>query len=236
MSLLTDETDVFSAADTDRCVALYLARRQQGAIGADVEPNISALLETLAAEGWILSLRGMFDAAEARSPTAYSSGFAHNVDYVGAFEAPSIAAAFQGVRRLEMTGWTELFATEWLFGRREFAPVHGKGETVDRPWGFFALWEWNDAWCASTIEQRREYDAECDVAFNSDLSLNINIAGRHRIDWAHSWHHVGMWEVDHLETLQAAMRGHERASDFMFTTSRHFIGRRCALREAILGP
>jgi hypothetical protein len=54
----------------------------------------------------------------------------------------------------------------------------GSGESVDRPRVFLALWEWNDAWSTATKDDRRAYDAECDVAFAGDLALGINIAGR----------------------------------------------------------
>ncbi len=109
----------------------------------------------------------------------------------------------------------------------------GLSEAAGREWGFLALWEWNDAWAAATAAQRREYDAECDVAFAGDVALDIAIAGRHRLDWASSWHHLGIWEAPSIAAIDAAMRGHEHAADFKFTTSRHFIGRRRPLADLI---
>ncbi|XBS68236.1 hypothetical protein ABK905_15720 [Acerihabitans sp. KWT182] len=97
-----------------------------------------------------------------------------------------------------------------------------------------ALWEWNDAWCEATAARRRDYDAECDIAFRGDLALNINIAGRHRLDWAHGWHHLGIWETDRPETVDKAISGHEDAADFMFTTSRHVVGKIRPLAELLL--
>lgn len=108
---------------------------------------------------------------------------------------------------------------------REFASVRGAAVPDARDWGFLALWEWNDAWCAASQERRTEYDAECDVAFQGDLALGIDIAGRHRLDWAHRWHHLGIWHAPSLEAINRAMAGHERAADFRFTTSRHYVGR-----------
>lgn len=238
MSLLTDATDVFAAAETsERCVVLFIAQSLPQActrFDGRHRDAIRAVLGELAAEGWLLSLRAMVDPSDNVAPTAFATGFAHDADVVGVFEAPTISAAFEGTVRLEQAGWSRRFATRWLLGPREFAAVNGIGPAIERKWGFFALWEWNDAWAAASAEARREYDAECDVAFQGDLALNINIAGRHRLDWASSWHHLGAWEVDRPEAVDLAMRGHEAAADFKFTTSRHFIGRRRPLADLLL--
>jgi len=76
-------------------------------------------------------------------PYVFETGFAHDADLVGAFEAPSLSAALAGTVRLERAGWARRFATEWLLGPREFSTVHGRGERTDHSWGFLALWEWN---------------------------------------------------------------------------------------------
>ena len=235
MTLLTDATGVFAAAETSgRCIVVFLARRQPattGIFGARERAAIDAVLHQLQAEDWRLSVRAMFDPDTAAAPAAFDTGFAHAVDIAGAFEAPSLSAALAGTVRLERAGWSRRFATEWLLGPREFATVGGRGMDTARDWGFLALWEWNDAWCAASAAERREYDAECDVAFAGDVALDIAIAGRHRLDWASSWHHVGIWEVPSPAVVDEAMRGHERAADFKFTTSRHLIGRRRALTD-----
>ena len=237
MTLLTDATDVFAAAETgDRCVVLFIAERlPRSSTGFDDRHRVAvqAALAELAAEGWLLSLRAMVDPATATEPMAFETGFAHDADMVGVFEAPTISAALSGTVRLEKAGWSRRFATRWLLGPREFAAVNGIGPVVEREWGFFALWEWNDAWAAASADNRREYDAECDVAFQGDLNINVNIAGRHRLDWASSWHHLGAWEACRPETIDAAIRGHEHAADFKFTTSRHFIGRRRPLANLL---
>ena len=237
MTLLTEATDVFAAADTTgRCIVAFLAKRQPvlpGAFGAGERAAIASVLRSLQAEDWRLSVRAMFDPQGAGEPTAFDTGFAHAVDVAGAFEAPSLSAALAGTIRLEQAGWSRRFATEWLLGPREFATVGGTGDAAAHEWGFVALWEWNDAWAAATGPQRREYDAECDVAFAGDMALDISIAGRHRLDWASSWHHIGIWEAPSIAAVDAAMRGHEHAADFKFTTSRHFIGRRRPLADLI---
>ncbi|MDQ0395378.1 hypothetical protein [Labrys monachus] len=237
MTLLTGETDVFSAAATgQRCVVAFLARRLPaagGIFGAREREAVGAVLRDLAAEGWHLSVRAMFGDGDGAEPAAFDCGFAHNVDIAGAFEAPTVSAAVEGTIRLERAGWSRRFATEWLLGPREFATVRGQGAATERDWGFLALWEWNDAWAAATPDERREYDAECDVAFRNDLALDVTIAGRHRLDWASSWHHLGIWEVPDLATVDEAMTGHEHAADFKFTTSRHFIGRRRPLADLL---
>ena len=145
-----------------------------------------------------MSVRAMFEPNAQAEPYVFDTGFAHDADMVGAFEAPSLSAALAGTVRLEQAGWARRFATEWLLGPREFSTVQGRGERTDHSWGFLALWEWNDAWSAATKAERRAYDEECDVAFKGDVALGINIAGRHRLDWASRWHHAGLWEAPSL--------------------------------------
>jgi len=237
VTLLTGETDVFQAGNTSSSGVVFLARRRVGLAAArrkSAVERLSKQLDALSVEGWVLSARAMFGAPD-REAWAYDSGFAHDVDVVGVFDAPSSAAALSGIAALESSGWDELASTEWMVGPREFAPVANEQRRAGAPsWGFLALWEWNDAWQAATESERREYDLECDVAFQADLHSGIDIAGRHRLDWANSWHHLGIWEADDLSTIDEAMREHERVADFKFTTSRHFIGRRRPLL-AILG-
>ena len=236
MALLTEATEIFAAAGNGgRCLVAFLARRQlapPGVFGRRERDDIATVLRTLQGEDWRLSVSAMFDPKHGAEAEAFDTGFAHDVDFAGAFEAPSLSAALAGTVRLERAGWSRRFATEWLLGPREFATV-GQGGAAGHDWGFLALWEWNDAWAAATPEQRREYDAECDVAFAGDVALGIAIAGRHRLDWASSWHHMGIWEAPSIATIDLAIRGHERAADFKFTTSRHFIGRRRPLAELI---
>lgn len=227
MSALTGDTDVFSTDEqSGRSLVMFLARRQDEwhrHTSAATAATLATTLAVLAAEDWRLSIRAMFDPND-NQPMALDTGFAHDVDMAGIFEAPSLSAALEGTVRLERAGWAGYFATEWLIGPREFATVNGAGGASARPWGFLALWEWNDAWAAASPETRAAYDLECDVAFKGDLALGVNIAGRHRLDWAHSWHHLGAWEAASPEAIDAAITGHERARDFMFTTSRHLIG------------
>jgi hypothetical protein len=237
MTLLTDATDIFAAAEpSGRCIVAFLAKRQapaQGVFGVRERDQLISLLRSLQAEGWRLSVRALFDPESRAEPTVFDTGFAHAVDVVGAFEAPSLSEALEGTIRFEHAGWARRFATEWLLGPREFATVTGHAHSVDHPWGFIALWEWNDAWSAATPVERRAYDAECDVAFASDVALGVNIAGRHRLDWGSSWHHIGIWEAPSMAAIDQAMRGHEEAADFRFTTSRHFVGRRRPLNAFI---
>lgn len=241
MTLLTGETDVFSSqpSTSARCVVAFMAKRQPDAGGAVYQRQhyhaLMALLDELRGEGWLLSFRAMFMPTDVTlQATALDSGALHEWDMAGAFEAPSLGAALAGTVRLEQAGWSRLFATQWLLGPREFATVNGCGPDIRRPWGFMALWEWNDAWCEATPAERTDYDAECDVAFKGDLALNVNIAGRHRLDWAHSWHHLGIWETDSLDTVSRAITGHQHAADFKFTTSRHVTGKVRPLADLLL--
>lgn len=237
MSLLSDETEVFTGADDDRCATMFLARRRviSKADRARASESALACLDQLGEKGWALSVRQMFS-KRPEGPWAYDTGFAHDVDIVGVFEAPTITDALSGTTALQDSGWGRLMTTQWLIGPREFAPVPSPvPSTQDRPWGFLALWQWNDAWQAATLEQRRKYDAECDVAFKADLNAGIDIAGRHRLDWATGWDHLGLWEADTFTAVDAAMREHERVADFKFTTSRHYLGRRTHLAHLIGG-
>ena len=235
MNSHAQQTGLFStAARKEDCVVGFIAK-QSRVPGRDYSAQVDRLkqaLEDLNDNSWRLSAGAMVEPNSNNSPMAFDVGFAHEADIVGTFEAPSITAALDGTTRLEKAGWSEIFDTEWLVGPREFASVSSSGDGIPR-WGFLALWEWNDAWAAASQEERKAYDAECDVAFKGDISLNINIAGRHRLDWANSWHHLGVWEAPRFEIIDVAMRGHEAASDFMFTTSRHYVGRQRSLIELI---
>jgi hypothetical protein len=237
MALLTDTTEVFSASEaSERCAVLFIASAsgaaaRNNATATTVWPRVHEVLQEFSEQGWQLSLRQMIDPSSKVGPMVFDTGFAHDADYVGVFEAPDISSALAGTVQLEQAGWSSCYATRWLLGPREFAAVHAKGASIEREWGFIALWEWNDAWAAADADERRAYDAECDVAFQHDLALNVNISGRHRLDFASSWHHLGMWEADRPDTVDAAMLGHEHAADFRFTTSRHYIGRRKPLAQ-----
>lgn len=239
MTLLTEATDVFAAAEpSGRCLVGFIAKRQPlqpGVFGADESRALSDVLDALQGEGWLTSVRAMFEPGAPSGTVVFDAGFAHDADIVGAFEAPSLSAALAGTVRLERAGWARRFATEWLIGPREFSTVPGQGGRRDHVWGFLALWEWNDAWSAATKAERRAYDEECDVAFNGDLALGVNIAGRHRLDWASRWHHAGLWEAPSVNAVDEAMRGHEAAADFKFTTSRHYVGRLRPLADFIEG-
>jgi len=234
MKPLTGETDVFSHTAGSRCGVAFLARRHAAGDRAGAIRGVRAELTRLAAQGWHLSVTEM--SGGAAEPTAYDTAFAHDVDVVGVFDAPDISAALSGSVALDAAGWGQLFDTEWLIGPREFAPATASGgEPAEHHWGFLALWEWNDAWQAATADQRRAYDAECDIAFANDLRAGITIAGRHRLDWASSWHHLGVWEVSDPEQLDDAMVEHEHVADFKFTTSRHYVGRRRPIVEILEG-
>ncbi|MFH8986084.1 hypothetical protein [Streptomyces varsoviensis] len=241
MTLLSEETDVFEAAPGQRCAVLFLARRRAPSPenpDRAVRP-VMARLDALKAEGWRLSVDRVLagDGAEADehpdSPTVYATGFSHDVDFVGLFEAPTPSAALRGVTALEAAGWARALRTQWLIGPREFLPVVGAASRPEDDWAFFALWKWNAAWHAASAEQRRAYDLECDVAFAADVRAGAAIAGRHRLDGASEWDHVGVWRVPGVAMVQAAMREHTRVADFKFTTSRHYLGRRTRLDDAL---
>lgn len=233
MTALTGETDVFDVVTDGRCGVAFLARRRHCAPAGAVA-GVRRALAGLADAGWQLSVAEMF--GDPAAPAAYDTGFAHDVDVAGVFDAPDIAAALAGTVALESAGWDRLFRTEWLIGPREFGTVTGpRGRDRRNDWGFLALWEWNDAWQAASGAEHDAYDAECDIAFAADLGAGISIAGRHRLDWASSWHHLGVWEAPDVEVVAAAMREHERVADFKYTTSRHYLGRLRPLADLLEG-
>jgi hypothetical protein len=238
MTLLTGETEVFAGADGQACVVVSLARGRPALDHDRRAPLTASIVDAcgaLSRAGWVMSTHQLFTGVE-EGPWVYSTGFAHDIDIVGVFEAPSKSAALAGIDAIEDAGWAEMFVSEWLTGPREFAPAPSPANTpMDRDWGFVALWKWNDAWQRASKAQRAEYDIECDVAFAADLGAGINIAGRHRLDWASPWHHLGVWESPTYAAIDTAMCEHERVADFKFTTSRHYIGRRVPLIQALGG-
>ncbi|WP_406153685.1 hypothetical protein OG217_11135 [Streptomyces sp. NBC_01023] len=243
MTLMSEETEVFGAAPGQRCAVLFLARWRTPGPG-DAGRSARAVTEQLAvlrAQGWLLSVDGILaghghrapDTPFVDTPTMYETGFSHDVDFVGMFEAPTASDALNGTLALERAGWARLLRTEWLIGPKEFLPVVGPASRPEEDdWGFFALWKWNSAWQAATAQERRAYDLECDTAFSSDVRDGAAIAGRYRLDSASQWDHVGVWRVPSVAMVQTAMREHTRVADFRFTTSRHYIGRRTALGDA----
>lgn len=234
MTLLSAETDVFAAAGDGRCAVVFLARRRSG--GRGVPDPLAGALDALRGTGWLLSVDRILAGGGPNEPSVYATGFSHDVDFVGMFEAPGLSMAHAGIRALEHAGWSRLFRTEWLLGPREFQPVvsHSSRGTFDE-WGFFALWRWNNAWHAATEQQRREYDLECDQAFAADVQDGAAITGRHRLDVASQWDHIGVWRVPSVAMVDRAMRMHERVADFKFTTSRHYLGKRTAFESLLEG-
>ncbi|WP_251977176.1 hypothetical protein [Salinicola avicenniae] len=238
MDNLTGDTQVFQSDDAaaGRACVVFTAQRQDVLPGVYEACHRDAILEVLASleqEGWVLSQRRLFDGAAPEAAVALDTGFTHSHDIAGIFEAPNLDAALEGTIRLEQAGWARRFATEWMIGLREFAPIMGKGEHHDHGWAFIALWEWNDPWCEATPAERDAYDLECDEAFQGDLDHSVNITGRSRLDVGHHWHHIGYWEIPDPDTADSAIRGHERVADFKFTTSRHIVGRVRPLSQLI---
>jgi hypothetical protein len=104
MTLLTEATDVFAAAERSGCCLVAFAAKRQplasGVFGTDHARRLKTLLQALQAEGWLMSARAMFEPNARAEPTVFDTGFAHDADLVGAFEAPSLSAALAGTVRL----------------------------------------------------------------------------------------------------------------------------------------
>lgn len=201
----------------------FVARIDRGAERRALVRGITPELARLERAGWRMSAPAITGHGAAGA-SVYRAGAFHDVDLFGLFEAPSLNEALDGIGALEAAGWGRLAATEWLVGPRDLppTPVTERGEAT---LGFLALWNWNDAWHAATPQERRAYDAECDVAFAADTRLGADQVGRFATSLTSGWDHVSLWELADAETLAVSMGYHERARDFMFTTSSHYIGR-----------
>lgn len=236
MTSLSAATDVFELDPQEKSIVLGLSRRRPRPDDADetlVAPILRAIAD-LAQSEWTLSVAGMFGGPD--DPAIYETGPSSDMDFITAFEAPSVSKAFAGIEALESVRWDHLFTTAWIVGRREFAPVPTAGRNAaGAPWAMFALWEWNDAWQAATSDERATYDAECDQAFQFDVEAGVSIAGRHRMDYASAWHHLGIWEAPSYDVIDRGMVMHERVADFKFTTSRHYLARSQDLNDHLVG-
>jgi len=231
-------TDLFSEATTERCAVVFLGQRETvlpASTARGLGGQVGAVLARLAAAGWSLSAQAMIHGQPGQGPSGYATAFAHDKDFYGVFEAPTLPDALLGTSLLVSAGWEQLAATDWLIGPRDLNAPRGVKRTADLPWGFLALWQWNDAWWTATSEERRSYDRECDTAFQADLDMGIQIAGRHRLDWASAWDHVGIWQAATPAIVATAMREHEAVGDFKFTSSRHYLGRRSPLLPLLEG-
>jgi hypothetical protein len=198
-------------------------------LGSPVDPEAVEAVERrasrLATEGWVLDPHAAVGRPVAGSPRCYRAAAFQACDVFGLFEAPGIGAAHEGISLLAGAGWGRVFEeTMWLVGPRDLSPVPGAGPHPGAI-GFLALWDWNDAWHAADPEKRRSYDAGCDVAFDFDVDLGIDLFGRFRTSGESGWDHAALWECPDLPSLTRAMGAHEAQRDFMFTTSSHFIGR-----------
>ncbi len=184
--------------------------------------NIFPAVEALRAEGWKTSVRESVRGTG--EPAVYDMGPYHEPGFFGCFEAPSLEAALLGVGRLMTSGWRGLGRTEWFIGSRDLPPVPSRRRSRN-VLGFLALWRWNDAWHAASAAERAAYDADCDVAFRFDSEQGVDQVGRFAMSVTSGWDHAALWELPDLETLATCMFAHERARDFMFTTSRHYVGK-----------
>jgi hypothetical protein len=103
MTLLTEATDVFAATESsERCIVAFLAKRHPGRLGvfgSRKRDKVLPLLQSLRNEGWLPSVRAMFDPQGKAEPVTF------DIDVAGAFEAPSISDALMGTVRLEQAGW-----------------------------------------------------------------------------------------------------------------------------------
>lgn len=187
---------------------------------------VSSQVQRLQDDGWHLTPHSGAGRDVPNEWRLYWSEPYDRSDVFGLLEAPDFDAAAEGIARLQAAGWDAVFErTQWLVGPRDLPPSLGLGPHSGDALGFMAAWDWNDAWHGATPEERREYDAECDIAFNYDVELGSDIFGRFDTGVASDWEQIALWEVPSFDTLVAAMGAHEAQRDFMFTTSWHIIGR-----------
>ncbi len=212
VTLLTEATDVFAASEkSGRCLVAFAAKRQalaSGVFGDDQARRLKELLQTLQVEGWLMSVRAMFEPDAPGEPYVFDTGFAHDVDMVGAFEAPSLSSALAGTIRLEQAvssrqaGRAGLPRNGWS-ARGSSRPCGGTRGGADGiiPGAFSR--------CGNGMTPgppRRERSAapmtrNATLRSRAIVALGINIAGRHRLDWASRWHHAGLWEAPSLGSV-----------------------------------
>src|ERR1700722_4436941 len=68
-------------------------------------PAANDPLAGIACEGWLMSVRAMFEPNSPDEPYVFETGFAHDADLVGAFEAPSLSAGLAGTGPRGGGGW-----------------------------------------------------------------------------------------------------------------------------------
>jgi hypothetical protein len=161
MTLLTEATDVFAAAErSGRCLVAFVAKRQplaSGVFGSDQALQLKDLLRTLQAEGWLMSVRAMFELNAPAESYVFETGFAHDADMVGAFEAPSLSAALAGTVGSEKVG--SPVCDQWLRARGNSPPCRAVVKTI---LGFLTLGM--DDVGPPRRKRSAAYDEECDVA------------------------------------------------------------------------
>jgi hypothetical protein len=186
--------------------------------------TIEALLDEFRRAGWRLGVEDTLDAG-ATAVACFDASWASVPILFGMMEAPDLLGAVAGLRRLEKAGWPSVLRTQWIVGVRDLPAVRGeRPRGLPSTVGFLALWNWNGAWHRASQEERRAYDAECDLAFDFDRRVGMNMSGRHASAWSSEWDHFSLWEAPDVDAIDRAMRVHERVKDFMFTRSRHVIG------------
>lgn len=228
---MTDTQGPFQPGEPNWGVA-FLARSLHAHPSAAAQERILNAATRLYRKGWKLSVEDMVTGGRS-GPIAYRTDAFSDVTFAGLFEAPSSSAALSGISRLEESGWSDCFTTEWTLGIREFRPV--RSIDVTPTYGFVAFWEWNDAWCAASKSDRESYDQLCDQAFQADLAAGVAISGRHRADLNSNWHHFAVWDVPTFGAIAPAMADHEAVADFRFTVSRHYAGVRQPLADVLGG-
>jgi hypothetical protein len=108
MTLLTEATVRLRRNRVERTLHHRLPREAAfGAIGGfPLSPAGQGPrpLRSLRNEGWLLSVRAMFDPQGNAESVLFDTGFAHDIDAAGALEAPSISDASMGTVRFEQAG------------------------------------------------------------------------------------------------------------------------------------
>ena len=191
--------DVFAASETELTAVLSLSLQSvsppQAAPSEMTRPGrLKELLQALQAEGWLNARCVRCSNLNARRRAVrLRHGFRARRGYGGRFRGAFLigGACRHGPPRAGRLG-PPVCDRMAARSRGNSPPCMGRGERTDHSWGFLALWEWNDAWSAAS-----ESGAHAPMTRNATSPsratsrLGINIAGRHRLDWASRWHHRG---------------------------------------------
>ena len=185
----------------------------------------------------------------ARIEAAFTAGRARGIRMFGRFGcrwssaeqyftfwlAPNLRALETTMNDLEEAGDFKFADSEHVIGLYQadapapdwdaLAMACRPGPSDERPLGFCAFWRMTNAWYRASAEEQAANDRVVRQVFAQAQSWGVLMGGIYACRWCSRWDYFTFWVAPNLEALEATMAALERAGDFMFTDSRHVIGR-----------